>query len=116
MKPSISSDRSSGDSRIARWAVAVSLIRLSASDNVSRAPYAGASQREMALRVRRRLGLDRRPQPADALAMRGIEPAADDHRGAGDGPDIRDLAEYEKAQHADPDQLSVGKRRQHRGV
>src|ERR1043166_9143642 len=116
MKTSISSDRSNGGNNTARWSVAVSLIRLSASDRFSREPYAGASSREMALRVRRRLGLDRRLQPAHALAVRGVEAAADDHRGAGDGPEIRDLAEHEEAEHADPHQLSIGKRRQHRGI
>src|SRR5437868_9602421 len=98
MKPSISSDRSSRGNKVARSSVAVSLMRRVSRRITSREPYAGASSREMALRVRRRLGLDRRLQPADALAMRGIEAAADDHRGAGDGPEIRDLAEHEEAE------------------
>lgn len=36
--------------------------------------------------------------------------------GARDGPNIRQLAEDEEAQNADPQQLRVGERRQHRGI
>jgi len=50
------------------------------------------------------------------LAMGRIEPAGDDETSAGHGPDIRDLAEYQEAENADPQQLRIRKRRQHRGI
>ena len=55
-------------------------------------------------------------RPPHPLAMGGVESAGDDEGGAGDRPDVGHFAENQEAEDADPQQLRVGKRRQHRRI
>src|SRR6202453_3025827 len=66
--------------------------------------------------VRGRLGLDWKLRSARPLAMRGVEAARNDERGADHGPDVRHFTEDKEAEDADPQQLAVRKRREHRGA
>jgi len=48
--------------------------------------------------------------------MGSVEPAGDDEDRAGHGPDVGYLAEDQEAEDADPEQLSILKRREHGGI
>src|ERR1700722_8135512 len=81
------------------------------------APPALAADFDERSRVRRQLAAQRHQlQAPDPLAMRRIEAAGDDEYRAGHGPDIRQFAENQEAENRDPQQLGVGKRRQHGSV
>ena len=57
-----------------------------------------------------------RRHPDRLLAMGGVEATGDDHCGSDQGPAIRHIAEDHIAQQPGPDELAVGKWRQHGGT